>query len=77
MTDKSVFTDDEWHTLTEAPLLVTAAIFLAGEHGPISMIKEASASARGDRDAGRARGRERAHRRDRGRGEHQGGTRPS
>ena len=46
MTDKSAFTDDEWHALTEAPLLVTAAIFAAGEHGPISMIKEASASAR-------------------------------
>ena len=46
MTDKSVFTDDEWHALTDAPLLVTAAVFFAGEHGPISMIKEASASAR-------------------------------
>ena len=46
MTDKSVFTDDEWHALTDAPLLVTAAIFFAGEHGPISMMKEASASAR-------------------------------
>ena len=46
MTDKSVFTDDEWHALTDAPLLVTAAVFYAGEHGPISMMKEASASAR-------------------------------
>ena len=46
MTDKSVFTDDEWHALTDAPLLVTASIFYAGEHGPISMMKEASASAR-------------------------------
>ena len=46
MTDKSVFTEDEWHALTEAPLLVTAAIFVAGEHGPISLVKEASASAR-------------------------------
>src|SRR4051794_17485551 len=46
MTDKSVFTDEEWHAVTEAPLLVTTAIFLAGEHGPISTIKEASASAR-------------------------------
>jgi hypothetical protein len=46
MTDKSVFTDDEWHSLTDAPLLVTAAVFFAGEHGPISMVKEASASAR-------------------------------
>lgn len=46
MTDKSVFSDDEWHAVTDAPLLVTAAIFYAGEHGPISMVKEASASAR-------------------------------
>jgi len=46
MTDKSAFTDGEWHALTEAPMLVTAAIFFAGEHGPISMMKEASASAK-------------------------------
>ncbi len=46
MTDKTAFSADEWHTLTDAPLLVTAAVFAAGEHGPISMIKEASASAR-------------------------------
>src|SRR3954470_16996367 len=46
MPDKTAFTDDEWHALTDAPLLVTAAIFAAGEHGPISMVKEASASAR-------------------------------
>jgi hypothetical protein len=46
MTDKSVFTEAEWHALTETPLLVTAALFYAGEHGPISMVKEASAGAR-------------------------------
>jgi len=46
MTDRSAFTDDEWKELTEAPLLVTLALFAAGEHGPISMVKEASASAR-------------------------------
>jgi hypothetical protein len=46
MTDKSAFTEAEWHALTDAPLLVTAAIFAVGEHGPISMVKEASASAR-------------------------------
>jgi len=46
MTDKSAFSESEWHALTDAPLLVTAAIFFAGEHGPISMMKEASASAR-------------------------------
>ena len=46
MTDKSAFSDSEWHALSEAPLLVTTAIFVVGEHGPISMVKEASASAR-------------------------------
>jgi hypothetical protein len=46
MTDKSAFTDAEWHALADAPLLVTMAVFAAGEHGPISMVKEASASAR-------------------------------
>jgi len=46
MTDKTVFTDAEWHALTDAPLLVTLAMFVTGEHGPISMVKEASASAR-------------------------------
>ena len=46
MTDKSAFTDEEWHALVDAPLLVTMAVFAAGEHGPISMVKEASASAR-------------------------------
>jgi hypothetical protein len=46
MTDKSAFSDAEWHALTDAPLLVTLAIFMTGEHGPISMVKEASASAR-------------------------------
>ena len=46
MTDKSAFSESEWHALSEAPLLVTTAIFVVGEHGPISMVKEASASAR-------------------------------
>jgi urease accessory protein UreF len=56
MTDKSAFSDDEWHALTEAPLLITTAMYMAGEHGPISTIKEATASAKaithpGDRGA--------------------------
>jgi hypothetical protein len=56
MTDKSAFTDDEWHALTDAPLLITLAMFATGEHGPISMVKEASAGAQaiarpGDRGA--------------------------
>jgi hypothetical protein len=46
MTDKSAFSESEWHAITDAPLLITAALFFAGEHGPISMVKEASASAR-------------------------------
>ena len=46
MTDKSAFTDDEWKAITEAPLLVTLALFAVGEHGPISAVKEAAASAR-------------------------------
>jgi hypothetical protein len=46
MTDKSAFSDAEWHALTDAPLLITLAMFVTGEHGPISMVKEASASAR-------------------------------
>lgn len=46
MTDRSVFSDDEWKAITEAPLLVSLAMVAVGEHGPISMIKEATASAR-------------------------------
>src|SRR5262249_6011725 len=46
MTDKSAFSEAEWHAVTEAPLLITTAVFTAGEHGPISMVKEASASAK-------------------------------
>lgn len=59
MTDKSAFSDDEWHEIVDAPLRVTLAMVAAGEHGPISMVKEASASARaiskpGDRGAASA-----------------------
>ena len=43
MTDKSFFSDDEWRELVDAPLRATMAMFAAGEHGPISMVKEASA----------------------------------
>src|SRR5512142_3118443 len=46
MTDKSAFSESEWHALTDAPMLVTAALFYVGEHGPVSMMKEATASAR-------------------------------
>ena len=45
MTDRSAFTDDEWSAFSEAPLWVTLAVVTVGEHGPISMVKEAAASA--------------------------------
>jgi hypothetical protein len=56
MTDQSFFSDAEWHALAEAPLAVTLAMVAVGQHGPISMVKEAAASARalaapGDRGA--------------------------
>src|SRR3954463_1318392 len=56
MTDKAFFSDDEWKALAEAPLYVTLAVVAVAEHGPISMVKEAAASARtmtqpGDRGA--------------------------
>ena len=46
MADKSDFTDAEWKAVAEAPLLVTVTMFAAGQHGPISMIKESAASAK-------------------------------
>jgi len=46
MADKSDFTDAEWKAVAEAPLLVTVTMFAAGQHGPISMIKESTASAK-------------------------------
>jgi hypothetical protein len=46
MTDKSFFSDDEWRALADAPLYVTLATGAVAEHGPISMVKEAAASAR-------------------------------
>lgn len=46
MADRSLFTDDEWKALTEAPLRITLALVAVGPHGPISVVKEATASAR-------------------------------
>jgi hypothetical protein len=46
MSTKTDFTDAEWKAVTEAPLLITAAMFAAGQHGPISMVKESAASAK-------------------------------
>jgi hypothetical protein len=56
MTDKSFYSDEEWRALSEAPLYVTLAVVAVAEHGPISVIKEAAASAKllaqpGDRGA--------------------------
>jgi hypothetical protein len=42
MSDKTVFTDDEWTSITDAPLLISMALAL----GPIAMIKESTASAK-------------------------------
>jgi hypothetical protein len=56
MAERSDFSDPEWKAVVEAPLLVTVTMFVAGQHGPISMVKESTASARlisapGDRGA--------------------------
>jgi hypothetical protein len=72
MTDKSAFTDEEWHALTDAPLLVTAAVFFAGEHGPISMLKGGERLRAVDLATRRTRRRQRAHRPHRRRGQHEG-----
>ena len=46
MTDKTFFSDDDWTTLSGAPLFVTLAVVAVAEHGPISVLKEAAASAK-------------------------------
>jgi hypothetical protein len=46
MTDRSFFTDEEWTALTQAPLHVTVAVIAVAEHGPIALVKEASATAK-------------------------------
>jgi hypothetical protein len=46
VSDKSVFTDEEWQSVSEAPLLIAMAMTAVGPHGPISMIKESTASAK-------------------------------
>jgi hypothetical protein len=46
MADQSDFSDQEWKAVVEAPLLVTVTMFAAGQHGPISMVKESAAGAR-------------------------------
>jgi hypothetical protein len=46
MTDRSFFSDAEWAALTQAPLHVTMAVVAVSEHGPIALVKEASATAK-------------------------------
>ena len=55
MIDKSVFSDDEWRAVVNTPL-PSLAMFAAGEHGPISMVKEASTIARAVSRARRPKG---------------------
>lgn len=46
MTEKSSFSDDQWHALTDAPVAIMLAVSFVGDHGPISMMKESAAAAR-------------------------------
>jgi len=46
MTDRSFFSDEEWAALSQAPLHVTMAVVAVAEHGPIALLKEASATAK-------------------------------
>ena len=46
MTDRSSFTDAQWHALTDAPVAIMLAVAFVGDHGPISMLKESTAGAK-------------------------------
>ena len=46
MTDRSSFSDEQWHALTDAPVAIMLAVGIVGDHGPISMVKESVAGAR-------------------------------
>lgn len=46
MTDRSTFTDEQWHAITDAPVDIMLAVALVGDHGPISMMKESAAGAK-------------------------------
>ena len=46
MTDRSAFTDEQWHALTDAPVAIMLAVAMVGDHGPISMVKESAAGAK-------------------------------
>ena len=46
MTDRSSFSDEQWHALTDAPVAIMLAVSIVGDHGPISMLKESTAGAK-------------------------------
>ena len=46
MSGQADFTEDEWTAIVEAPLEVMVTMFAAGQHGPISTLKESTAGAR-------------------------------
>ncbi len=46
MTDRSAFSEEQWHALTDAPVAIMLATELVGDHGPISVVKETSAGAK-------------------------------
>jgi hypothetical protein len=46
MTDRSAFTDEQWHAITDAPVAIMAAMTMMGDHGPISLVKETTAGAK-------------------------------
>ncbi len=46
MTDRSDFTDEQWHAITDAPVAIMLAVAMVGDHGPISMVKESAAGAK-------------------------------
>jgi hypothetical protein len=46
VTDRSSFSDEQWHALVDAPVAIMLAVTVVGDHGPISMVKESTAGAR-------------------------------
>ena len=46
MTDRSAFTDEQWHAITDAPVALMTAMTIVGDHGPISLVKESAAGAK-------------------------------
>ena len=45
MTDRSSFTDAQWHA-DRTPVAIMLAVAFVGDHGPISMLKESTAGAK-------------------------------